>query len=69
MSCEKQAELRRKATEILERIDKLTDQQIQAMQDRDDEKLMAADKELELLYGKKQRAFGALFEHRNEHGC
>ena len=69
MPCEKEQELRQAAIEILKRIDESADVQIQAMRNRDDEKLIAADKELETLYGEKQRAFGALFEHRNEHGC
>jgi hypothetical protein len=69
MPCEKQEQLRRTAMEILSRIDALTEVQIQAMRERDDEKLMEADKQLEVLYGKKQRTYGALFDHRNEHGC
>ena len=55
--------------EILERIDALTEVQIQAMRDGDDERLMDADKQIEAAFGEKQRTFGALFDHRNEHGC
>jgi hypothetical protein len=69
MPCEKQEELRRTAMDILRRIDALTEVQIQAMREHDDEKLMEADKQLEVAFGEKQRTFGALFDHRNEHGC
>jgi hypothetical protein len=69
MPCEKQEELRRRATAILDQIDELTLQQIQYMRDWDDEKLMEVDKQLELAFGEKERTFGALFEHRREHGC
>jgi hypothetical protein len=69
MPCEKQEKIRRTAMEILRRIDALTDEQVQAMRDHDDERLMAADKLLEAAFGKKQRAFGALLDHRKEHGC
>jgi len=55
--------------EILRRIDALTEVQIQAMRDKDDEKLMEADKQLEVAFGEKERTFGALFDHRDEHGC
>jgi hypothetical protein len=69
MACERQEELRQAAMKVLARIDALTEIQIQAMRDRDDEKLMDADKQLEAAYGEKQRSFGALLDHRNEHGC
>jgi hypothetical protein len=69
MACEKQQQLRRTAMEILERIDALTEVQIQAMRDGDDERLMDADKQIEAKFGEKERTFGALFDHRKEHGC
>jgi hypothetical protein len=68
MAGEKKEELRRTA-EILNRIDSLTLDQIRAMKDRDDERLMSLDKEIEAAFGEKERTFGALFDHRNEHGC
>ena len=67
--CETQAQLRRAATEVLERIDALTQQQIDAMKSADDERLMQIDKEIELAFGEKERCFGALHQHRDEHGC
>jgi hypothetical protein len=69
MSCEKQDELRQAITGILERIDALTQEQIDAINTADDAELMALDKEIELTFGEKERAFGSLFQHRQEHGC
>jgi hypothetical protein len=69
MSCDKQQELRRAVASILERIDGLTKEQLDAIATGDDAKLMALDKKIELTFGEKERAFGALFQHRDEHGC
>ena len=49
----------------MERIDALSEIQIQAMRKHDDKKLMEADKRLEIAYGEKQRAFGALLDGRH----
>jgi hypothetical protein len=67
--CEREQELRNAATAVLDRIDALTDEQIAAIKGRDDEALMAIDKQLELAFGEKERAFGTLLSHRKEHGC
>ena len=67
--CEEQERLRQAVTEVLNRIDVLNRGQIEAIKTRDDERLMALDKELEAAFGQKQRLYGALFEHRNQHGC
>jgi len=68
-SCRKQQELRQAVTAVLERIDTLTRRQIEAMDRRDYDQLMALDRELEAAFGEKERAFGALKEHRTEHNC
>jgi len=67
--CETQEKLRRDALGILERIDALHRGQIEAMANADDERLMTLDKELENVFGEKERAFGALRQHRDEHRC
>jgi hypothetical protein len=67
--CDKQNELRQAATAILQQIDALTQQQLDAMRQGDDVRLMKLDKQLELVFGEKERAFGALHQHRDEHGC
>ena len=69
MHCDEQETLRRLATTILHRIEQLMERQIAAMDACDDERLMALDKEIELAFGEKERAFGALLHHRDQHGC
>ncbi|MGH9629080.1 MAG: hypothetical protein ACRD7E_12220 [Bryobacteraceae bacterium] len=69
MACEKQKELRKVAHEILERIALMAEEQVKAMKNEDDERLMAIDIKLETEFGAKERAFGALFEHRKQHDC
>lgn len=67
--CERQSQLRAEVNAILERIDRLNKEQMEALNERDDERLMQLDKQLELVFGEKERAFGALFQHREEHRC
>jgi BMFP domain-containing protein YqiC len=67
--CQEQEKLRQAVTDVLNRMDVLNRAQIEAIKTRDDERLMALDKELEAAFGQKQRLYGALFEHRNQHGC
>jgi hypothetical protein len=67
--CNIRQDLYKDAQQILKEIQSLTEVQIQATQEQNHHKLMAADKELELLIGKKERAFGALRQHTTEHGC
>ena len=67
--CKTQEQLRQTATNVLELIDALTRDQIEAMKSGDDERLMSLDKEIELAFGEKERSFGALHQHRQEHGC
>ena len=54
---------------ILGQIDALTQEQMDAMTSGDDERLIKADKQLEAAFGEKERTFGALLDHRDEHGC
>lgn len=69
MKCERQEELRREATAILDRIDALNREQVEAIKNWKDDRLLDLDKELEAAFGEKERAFGALLSHRDEHGC
>jgi hypothetical protein len=62
-SCQKQEELRSHVRSILAHIDDLNREQMEALKSMDDPRLMELDKELELLFGKKERAFGSLFQH------
>jgi hypothetical protein len=67
--CEQQKQLREKVNGLLGKIDHINRGQMKALMEADDELLMTLDKELELTFGEKERAFGALFRHREEHGC
>ena len=69
MPCTVREELYAKAQDVLLQIRDKTQVQLDALVNRDYAKLMAADKELELLIGRKERAFGALRQHTQEHGC
>jgi hypothetical protein len=68
-TCPEQERLRAVVHDILQQIDKLNREQIDALNAWDYERLMAIDKELESLIGSKERAYGALFQHRNDHAC
>jgi hypothetical protein len=67
--CPVRDDLQQKAAAVLERIVQLTHRQIEAIKTGDARTLMAADKEVELAFGEKERTFGALNYHREEHGC
>jgi hypothetical protein len=69
MNCGLRDELQRQATDALERVVILTRQQIDALKAGDQNRLLSLDKDLELTFGEKERTFGALRQHRTEHGC
>ena len=69
-SCSKRSELMLRATQALERVKALIEQQITVLHEGDSQnKLMSLDKDLEKAFFEKERAFGALAEHTSEHGC
>ena len=68
MTCQIQEQPREDVSQALERIEQLTNQQIEALRLRDDHLLVTIDTELEAVFGEKERRFGALFEHRRKHG-
>jgi hypothetical protein len=67
--CQIRLELRSKAAGILENIISLTKEQIRALAANDQRRIVVLDKELEKAFGKKERAFGSLKQHQEEHGC
>lgn len=69
MSCPKRDELQREADRALQQIIDITTQQIGALKKGDQALLLALDKELEKTFGEKERSFGALRQHTEEHGC
>ena len=67
--CPVRKELVDSASEILSKIRELTAEQIKLLKAGDQAKLIALDKELEVIFGDKEKAFGALQQHTSEHGC
>ena len=67
--CERQAHLQQVAVAVLRRIDELSDQQMKALHDSDYKLLLKLDEQMEREVGKRERAFGALFNHCRKHGC
>lgn len=54
---------------ILTHLIELTTAQLHSFREHRDEDLSRLDKELENAMGEKERAIGALDEHRKEHWC
>ena len=67
--CAAREALQVEASEILQHLIDLTKHQIIALAANDQQTLMRLDKQLELVFGEKERSFGALREHTKEHGC
>ncbi len=68
-TCPRQNELRHATTAALSKIESLASEQLKALQFGQDSKMAALDKQIELAFGEKERAFGALRAHREEHRC
>ena len=69
MVCPIRNELTTKAETVLKKISELLQGQIVALAENDQNTLLKLDKELELAFGDKERTFGALRQHKTEHGC
>lgn len=67
--CPEREALQREATRNLQVLIELTKQQIDALTSNDQSRLLALDKNLEKVFGEKERSFGALRQHTKEHGC
>jgi len=67
--CPVRRELSAKAQDCLVEIKLLTQDQIECLKTGDTARLMALDKKLEMMFGQKERSFGALRQHVAEHGC
>lgn len=68
-TCTEREKLQREASSHLQALIEITKQQIEALQANDHTRLIALDKNLEKMFGKKERSFGALRQHTKEHGC
>jgi hypothetical protein len=54
---------------VLSRLAELAHEQQIAIREGSEERIMAVDQRIELTLGEKERALGALRQHRQEHGC
>jgi len=66
--CNRCTELSAVVDEVLDRLVRLTKDQLMAFRVNDHSGFMRLDKELELIVDQKERSIGALREHRLEHG-
>jgi hypothetical protein len=69
MACQKREELKNRAIEALNHLNKLTVGQVECLRANDLRRLFELDQQLEQAFGAKERAFGALAEHAKEHAC
>lgn len=68
-TCTEREKLQREASGHLQALIEITKQQIEALQANDQARLIALDKNLEKIFGEKERSFGALRQHTKEHRC
>ncbi len=67
--CSKRDELQNVALEVLQDLIEITKAQQDAVRRGDIRQVESLDLRLETTFGKKERSFGALREHIQEHGC
>ncbi|HEU5020967.1 MAG TPA: hypothetical protein VFT60_03725 [Bryobacteraceae bacterium] len=67
--CPQRDELQKIALEVLQSLIDITKAQQEAVRRADIPLVESLDPKLETTFGKKERAFGALREHIEEHGC
>lgn len=69
MDCPERDRLLGEASCALQLISDLTRKQIEVLYANDPQHLSRLDKQLELAFGEKERAIGALHQHQKEHAC
>jgi hypothetical protein len=69
VQCPRQQELVAETQGYLMQLSELARREADAIQSRDEQEILAIDKEIEATLGNKERTLGALYEHRAEHGC
>ena len=69
MHCIKQQDLIADVERILDKIAKLARMEADSLRTQTENTWYEIDKQIELAIGEKERAIGALREHRKEHGC
>ena len=69
MPCLEQIRLSEDVDRVQSDIVELITRQHEALVHGHENTLMAIDRQIELKFGEKQRAIGALRQHRRDHGC
>jgi hypothetical protein len=69
LACLQQQELMADVQRHLMEISKLTRAVAQALEDGNETTAAELDKQVDIELGKKERAMGALHQHRKEHNC
>jgi hypothetical protein len=67
--CAEREALQDEGRRQLQRVLDIANQQIEALRAGDQKELIDLDKTLEISFGDKERALGALRQHLKEHGC
>ena len=67
--CAERDQLKASATRALQDIVEFTSRLLKALTTEPPVSLTPLDKDLENAVGEKERAFGALAQHRKDHGC
>ncbi len=67
--CRKKIQLKYDVQVALSKLSQLIESQLGALADAGIEKVREIDHEIELCFGEKERAIGALQQHLKEHGC
>jgi hypothetical protein len=68
-SCPKNRELLTAVVQALDQMARLSAEQKAARLSGDTERATELDKQLDLMFGEKERAVGGWQEHTREHGC
>jgi hypothetical protein len=69
MNCAERESIEQEVSAALSAVTELMKRQLEALKVADHHKMFALDRELENSFGRKERAFGALRQHRKDHGC
>jgi hypothetical protein len=69
MFCIKKQQLIAQVEGCLDRIAKLARTEAEAIREMGNGEWLDIDKQIEAAIGEKERAIGALWQHRQEHGC
>ena len=69
MDCPEREKLKADASKALQDIIEFTDRLLKSVNNEQLASFIALDKDLENAVGAKERAFGALAQHRKDHGC